>query len=29
LDPVTASNYAYQLYYVKNGEKANKKRSIT
>jgi len=25
LDPVTASNYAYQLYYVKNGEKANKK----
>ncbi|MED1799126.1 peptide ABC transporter substrate-binding protein [Brevibacillus porteri] len=24
LDPKTASNYAYQLYYVKNGEKANK-----
>ncbi|CAM3239289.1 peptide ABC transporter substrate-binding protein [Brevibacillus invocatus] len=24
LDPKTASNYAYQLYYIKNGEKANK-----
>lgn len=24
LDPKTASNYAYQLYYVKNAEKANK-----
>lgn len=24
LDPKTASNYAYQLYYVKNGEKFNK-----
>ncbi len=24
LDPKTAANYAYQLYYVKNGEKANK-----
>ncbi|NRS19849.1 peptide ABC transporter substrate-binding protein [Brevibacillus sp. HB1.4B] len=24
LDPKTASNYAYQLYYIKNAEKANK-----
>ncbi|WP_277613434.1 peptide ABC transporter substrate-binding protein [Brevibacillus humidisoli] len=24
LDPATASNYAYQLYYIKNGEKFNK-----
>ncbi|MGD8192653.1 peptide ABC transporter substrate-binding protein [Brevibacillus ginsengisoli] len=24
LDPKTASNYAYQLFYIKNGEKANK-----
>ncbi|MGE5704232.1 MAG: peptide ABC transporter substrate-binding protein [Clostridia bacterium] len=24
LDPKTASNYAYQLYYIKNGEKFNK-----
>lgn len=24
LDPKTAANYAYQLYYIKNGEKANK-----
>ncbi len=24
LDPKTASNYAYQLYYIKNGEKYNK-----
>ncbi|MGD8191500.1 peptide ABC transporter substrate-binding protein [Brevibacillus ginsengisoli] len=24
LDPKTASNYAYQLYYIKNGEAANK-----
>lgn len=24
LDPKTTSNYAYQLYYLKNGEKANK-----
>ncbi|MBO8163088.1 MAG: peptide ABC transporter substrate-binding protein [Brevibacillus sp.] len=24
LDPATAANYAYQLYYIKNGEKFNK-----
>ncbi|GAA4709559.1 peptide ABC transporter substrate-binding protein [Brevibacillus fulvus] len=24
LDPKTAANYSYQLYYIKNGEKANK-----
>jgi len=24
LDPKTGANYAYQLYYIKNGEKANK-----
>ena len=27
LDPATGANYAYQLYYVKNGEKANKKEA--
>ncbi|UFJ40923.1 peptide ABC transporter substrate-binding protein [Brevibacillus humidisoli] len=26
LNPATASNYAYQLYYIKNGEKYNKKQ---
>ncbi|MGO0058958.1 peptide ABC transporter substrate-binding protein [Brevibacillus fluminis] len=27
LDPKTASNYAYQLYYIKNGEKFNKNQA--
>lgn len=27
LDPKTASSYAYQLYYLKNGEKASKKEA--
>lgn len=26
LDPATAANYAYQLYYIKNGEKFNKQQ---